>query len=81
MIKAGDKVKTIGYFQGIEAIVEKVEKWEEDGPPSIENHGTITITITKITNPKTKMQWAIGIQEHFVYFDWQEHLQIIEDSK
>ena len=82
MIKVGDKVKTIGWFEGIEATVERVETWEEEGPPSVENHGTIFLCVTKITNPKTRMSWVeIGSQEHFCYYDWQKHLQIIEEEK
>lgn len=82
MIKVGDKVKTIGWFEGIEATVERVETWEEEGPPSVENHGTIFLCVTKITNPKTRMSWVeIGSQEHFCYYDWQKHLQIIEEEQ
>ena len=82
MIKPGDKVKTIGWFKGIEAIVERVEKWEEEGPPSVENHGTIFLRVTKVLDPKTRMKWVtVGSQEHFVYHNWQEHLQIIEETE
>lgn len=80
MIKAGDKIRTIGHFKGIEATVEKVMKWEEEGPPSIENHGIIYLTVTKIT-PNSKMNWVtIGSTEHFVYYEWQKHLEIIEEK-
>lgn len=78
MIKPGDKIRTIGYLVGIEAIVERVEKWDDDGElPSIENHGTIFLRVTS-KNEKTKMSWtSVGDEEHFCYFEWQKHLEII----
>lgn len=70
-IKIGDKVKTIGYYKGIEGIVSRVDKGV-----STEDHGTIEIRVTKVNTKKFK--WLkVGDLEHFVHFDWQDNLTII----
>lgn len=71
-IKVGDKVKTIGYYEGIEGVVTQVDEGK-----STEDHGGIEIRITKVNN-KNKFNWLkVGSLEHFVHFGWQDHLTIV----
>ncbi len=68
----GAKIKTIGYFAGIEGEVTKIVEGD-----SIENHGTIEILVTSFD--KKKYDWLkIGEYEHFVHFNWQKSIEIIE---
>lgn len=77
MIKAGDRVRSIGRWKGVTGTVEAVYDWAESGPLSIENHGCIEVRIAKIDTGTYK--WAsVGGLEHFVMYNWQEHLEVIE---
>jgi len=70
MMKTGDKIRTIGYFEGIEGVVKEVFVGHD-----IEDHGGITIEVTKVTEKYNYLK--PGDEEHFVHFGWEEHLEVI----
>ena len=67
-MEIGDKVKTVGFFKGIEGVVTHVVKGTDS-----ENHGTIEIMVTKSTRDHP----IVGELEHFVHFDWKKNLKIL----
>lgn len=76
-LKIGDNVRSIGLFSGVEGIITDYSEWEGNGPLSVENHGTIEILVTKITN-KQYSYIQIGSKEHFVVHNWQKYLERID---
>lgn len=80
-LKIGDNVRSIGLFSGIEGIITDYSEWEQDGPLSVENHGSIEIKVTKITNNNRYHYLKIGDLEHFVVHNWQKHLERIEPQQ
>lgn len=73
-MKVGDKVRSKGHFAGIEGRVTQV-----DVGVSTEDHGGIEIRVTKVNSKK--YNWLkVGDLEHFVHYDWQDSLEIIDDA-
>lgn len=70
-MKIGDKIRTIGYFSGIEGEVISMDLGYD-----IEDHGCIEIRVTKSSDSKFRVE--IGELEHFVHFGWKEHLEVIK---
>jgi hypothetical protein len=69
-MKVGDKVRTIGFFAGIEGVVTEVSIGHD-----VEDHGGIEIRVTKSSGEQSWIE--IGSLEHFVHFGWEKHLQIL----
>lgn len=81
-IKVGDLVTlkegSFFYKKGnrFTGIVRSINKWEENGELTTENHGEIEIEITSADNYYLRP----GELEHFVYLGWQNHLEILEND-
>lgn len=59
-LKVGDHV-TDPY--GKSGTVTAIDDWSEDGPLTVENHGSITVDVA-------------GEEEHYTLYTWRQHLRI-----
>ena len=81
-IKVGDivtlKEGSFFYKKGnrFTGIVRSINKWEEYGELTTENHGEIEIEIISADN----YSLGPGELENFVYLGWQYHLEILEND-
>lgn len=81
-LKVGDivtlKEGSFFYKKGnrFTGIVRSINKWEEYGELTTENHGEIEIEITSADN----YSLGPGELENFVYLGWQYHLEILESD-
>jgi preprotein translocase subunit YajC len=67
-LQVGSTIRDIG---GIEGVILSIKKGS-----SVENHGTIEVRITKI--PKQQKYVSVGDIEHYVHYDWQNYIRVIE---
>ena len=74
-MKIGDKVRTIGFNEGLVGIVTKVREGFDP-----QNHGTIEIQITENLKPKVFSWLNSGDLEHFCFYEWNKDLEILEES-
>lgn len=72
MIKVGDRVRTIGWHEGLEATVTKIVEGRD-----VEHHGAIYLKIERITVKKNFKWLKVGDTETFVHFEWWKSLEII----
>lgn len=69
-MKVGDKVKSIGFFAGLEGkVTEIIEGYD------IEDHGCIEILVTKAEGRQAYV--GVGNLEHFTFFGWEQHLEVV----
>lgn len=71
-MQIGKKVKTKGYFAGLEGEVTGVGVGHTD-----EDHGFIRIRVTANTRPKFWSWVRLGDEESFVYYRHEKHLEEI----
>ena len=82
MIKVGDIVspKVGSYFHKSgdrwTGIVCEINLWEDGGPPSPENHGTIEIRLLTVEN----YYLDPGDLEHFAFWGWEDNLEIVNNG-
>lgn len=83
MIKVGDTVapKKGSYFHkkgdSWTGIVREISLWEDDGPLSEENHGSIEIELLTVE----KYYLKPGELEHFTFWGWENDLEIVCNMK
>lgn len=79
MIKIGDTVtlKKDSYFykkgDRWTGIVRDISPWEDGGPLSPENHGSIEIELLTVE----KYYLKPGELEHFTFWGWENNLEIV----
>lgn len=71
-MKVGDRIRTIGFNEGLEGIVTRVH---EGFTP--ENHGGIEVRITKNLKPDIFTWLNPGDLEHFSHFGWEKDMEIV----
>lgn len=82
MLKVGDIVspKVGSYFHKNgdrwTGIVCKIKLWEDSGPLSPENHGTIEIRLLTVENYYLDR----GDLEHFAFWGWDDNLEIVNNG-
>lgn len=74
-MKIGDKVRTIGFNEGLVGIVTKIH---EGFTP--EDHGGIEVRITENLKPDVFSWLNEGDLEHFSYFGWGGNLEVLGDE-
>lgn len=70
-MKLGDPVKTIGPFAGLTGIVTGLRAGHD-----IEDHGMVEVTLVTVDSDSYDLE--PGDKEHFVYYQWEQFLEIIE---
>lgn len=81
-IKVGDLVTfkkgSFFYKRGhrFTGIVRSINKWEEYGELTTENHGDIEVEIISAD----KFYLGPGEIENFVYLGWEKHLEILKNE-
>lgn len=71
-MQIGTKVKSKGYYAGLEGVVTKVVVGHTN-----EDHGYIEIQVTANTRPEFWSWVSAGEEESFVYHRHEEHLEEI----
>lgn len=70
-IKIGSNVKErLMFGELLEGIVVNIEIW--DGPLSLQNHGTISVKVTK-----ENKDYKIGYIEHYPIYNWYKILEVL----
>lgn len=73
-MKKGCKVVTVGRWAGLRGIVTRVKVPKN---ATVEDHGTIELRVTEVTD-KEKYSWLnVGDLEHFVFYRWEDSIKIV----